>query len=84
MTTAEQVLNEAMKLSDRERAHVATELLRSLDPPGEDLSEAEWADAWSAELSSRIAAVERGEYADGDWRDVLERVRNSSSHEPRS
>ncbi len=60
-TTAEEVLKEALQLSEVERARVAAELLASLDPDVETRD----GEAWIAEVERRaqgeawIAEVER-------------------------
>lgn len=51
-----EVKNEAMKLSLRERAELARELLRSVDDP----SNAEYDDLWLDEVGRRIERVQRG------------------------
>jgi hypothetical protein len=48
-TTADEVLKEALQLSESERARVATELLASLDPDVETRDE----EAWLAEIERR-------------------------------
>jgi hypothetical protein len=72
--TVVEALDRLLELPAQQRAAVAHGLLRSLEPPAED---SDSAFDWSAELESRLAAVDRGEFADGDWRDVIARVRAS-------
>ena len=49
------------ELSTKERAAVASELLESLEYPGEAASTEEAAEAWTAEAVSRAERVMRGE-----------------------
>lgn len=84
MSTVEQLLNQALKLSYRERAQLAERLWESLHPPGEDISDEEYRKAWAAEIERRLAEADRGEFAEGDWRDVLARARQSLKTEQTS
>jgi hypothetical protein len=52
-TTAEEVLKEALQLSEGERARVAAELLASLDPDIETRD----GEAWIAEVERRAQAA---------------------------
>jgi putative addiction module component (TIGR02574 family) len=55
MSAFESLLEQALRLSDTERAALVAELLRSLDPDDEDgVTGDEWEDAWSAEIDRRI------------------------------
>lgn len=56
MTTAEDVLKEALQLSEGERARVAAELLASLEPDIETRDE----EAWIAEVERRARAAIAG------------------------
>lgn len=55
-TTAEEVLKDALQLSERERARVAAELLASLEPDIETRD----GDAWIAEVERRAQATIAG------------------------
>jgi putative addiction module component (TIGR02574 family) len=55
-TTAEDVLREALQLSESERARVAAELLASLEPDIETRD----GDAWIAEVERRAQAAIAG------------------------
>jgi hypothetical protein len=52
-TTADEVLKEALQLSERERARVATEILASLEPDIETRD----SEAWIAEVERRAHAA---------------------------
>jgi putative addiction module component (TIGR02574 family) len=73
--TRNAVLEEALKLSSRERADVAVELLASLDDQEwEDREEVER--AWGAEIERRARQVLSGESAGSPWADVKQRIEN--------
>jgi putative addiction module component (TIGR02574 family) len=73
--TRNAVLEEALKLSSRERADVAVELLASLDDQEwEDREEVER--AWGAEIERRARRVLSGESAGSPWADVKQRIEN--------
>jgi hypothetical protein len=55
-TSADEVLKEALQLSESERARVATELLASLDPDVETRDR----EAWIAEVERRAQAATEG------------------------
>ena len=73
--TRNAVLEEALKLSIKERAEVAVKLLASLD-------DQEWDDpeeverAWGAEIERRARRVLSGESAGTPWEDVKQRLEN--------
>jgi len=54
------LLNEALQLPFEERTVLADQLLASLHPPGDDATASKLADAWSAELTRRIADSDAG------------------------
>ena len=62
------VLAQALELPDEERSELAAQLLRSLVPDGDSLTEEEWDAAWSTEINRRLAAIRSGEaeLVDGD------------------
>jgi putative addiction module component (TIGR02574 family) len=55
-TTLDRVRSEALQLSERERAELAHDLMKSLDAP----AEADAADAWDKEILRRLAEIEAG------------------------
>ena len=56
-----QLLEKALRLPEKERAQLASELLRSLEGDEEhELSADEWAAAWGPELERRVRAIEEG------------------------
>ena len=56
MSTAEEIVAAALKVHHKERAEVATQLLRSLD----EMPEAEWEEVWAREGSRRLAEMREG------------------------
>lgn len=73
----EQIKAEAAKLSFSERAELADELLRSLDPPADDDATPEEIEAaWAAEIKRRMEMIDRGEatFIDGD--ESMARIRS--------
>jgi putative addiction module component (TIGR02574 family) len=66
---ADEVLKEALQLSESERARVATELLASLDPDVETRD----SEAWIAEVERRAEATTHGLPGLG-WDETRKRV----------
>jgi hypothetical protein len=75
VNTAEEILDQALQLPEKERAAIARGLLLSLDEP--EISENEWNAEWAAEIQARSAAFERGETTARDWRKALADIRQS-------
>lgn len=71
--TRNAVLEEALKLSVKERADVAVELLSSLDDKEWEDQE-EVARAWGAEIERRARRALSGESAGSPWEDVKQRI----------
>jgi putative addiction module component (TIGR02574 family) len=69
MPRAESLLHEALKLSPKERADVAAELLASLDDDLADDRESVER-AWGAEIERRARRVLAGESAGVPWDEV--------------
>lgn len=67
---ADDILNEAMRLSTTERAALAAALLASLDGEPEDEVEA----AWAAEIQRRAERVRSGEAKGRPWSEVRARL----------
>ena len=67
---AEHLLDGALKLSDSERAELATRLIQSLDAEADSEVDA----AWAAEIERRCAALDAGESVTSDWSAVRERI----------
>ncbi len=67
---AERLLDEALQLSDSERAELAVRLIQSLDAEGDSDVDATWA----AEIERRCAALDSGEAVTSDWSEVRRRI----------
>jgi putative addiction module component (TIGR02574 family) len=70
--TGQKVLQDALALSDRERAEIATRLIESLDSSdaGEDSVE----EAWAMEIERRCEALDAGTTGTTDWAEVRRRI----------
>lgn len=69
MTRVEILLQEALSLSDNERAEIAGALLESLEP----VPEADVETAWRQEVAARVAALEAGEVTTTPWQEIRDR-----------
>lgn len=67
---AEKLLNEALKLATSERAHLAAELIASVDGEPEPDAKA----AWAAEIDRRVRRVEAEGPSGDDWQAVHARI----------
>ena len=59
------IVRQATELDSSDRAKVITQLLKTLDPPGEDVADFEA--AWSEELDRREREMDQGEVELVDW-----------------
>ena len=79
MTSSAELIETLLELPRPERARLAHWLIESLEPAGPSANvEA----AWVAELEERLAAVDRGEFAEGTASDVIRRARETLKQEP--
>jgi putative addiction module component (TIGR02574 family) len=77
---AEQLLSQAMSLSEQERADLAARLLDTLDDQGD----ADYAPAWEAELQQRIAQLDSGAVQAVPWQQARQNIRQGGTgHAPR-
>jgi hypothetical protein len=67
---AKQILDDALALPEKDRLDLASELLASVDGPGDR----DWDTAWLAELDHRASAADRGEVRAEEWADVRARL----------
>jgi hypothetical protein len=63
---ARKLVDEALALNEHDRLEVASEILASVDGPGD----AAWEDTWAAELRQRDVAGARA----ADWADARSRI----------
>jgi putative addiction module component (TIGR02574 family) len=73
---AEQLLAEALRLSDEERAALAGELIQSLDTEVDADAEA----AWSAEIRKRLDRVDAATAATIPWSEARRRIHAEARH----
>ena len=67
---AKTLLAEALELEAHERAEVAAELIASLDDEADEDVE----NAWAAEISRRMVALDAGTTTLAPWTDVKHRI----------
>ena len=72
--TADRVLQDALGLSEQERAEIAARLIESLDV-ARDGEAAEVEEAWAAEIERRCAALDAGTTGTTDWQDVRRQIK---------
>lgn len=79
MTNSAELIETLLELPRPERARLAHWLIESLEPA---VVSANAEAAWSAEIQERLAAVDRGEFAEGTAIDVIRRAREALKQEP--
>lgn len=72
--SAQAVLQEALRLSEQERAEIADALWESLES-APDTSAAEIEAAWRREVSARVAALDSGKAETIPWNEVRDQLR---------
>jgi putative addiction module component (TIGR02574 family) len=77
---AKQLLVEALRLSDEERAALAGELIQSLDREVDPDAEA----AWSAEIRARLEQVDAGAAKTIPWSEARRRIHAAARRDPRA
>ena len=75
-----QLLAEALRLSDGERAALAGELIQSLDSEVDPDAEA----AWSAEIRARLDRVDAGTAKTVSWAEARRRIHAAAGRGPRT
>ncbi len=72
------VLDDALKLSEKDRAEVAAKLIDSLDAEDEDEIEA----AWAAEIQKRVDELDQGKVKaipwSKAWKEIVDRTHGST------
>lgn len=71
--TVDELLQQAMSLSDEDRLHLAETLLSTISPPGALPFDAEWL----TEAKRRAARIDAGEGKLSSWAEVRERARRA-------
>jgi putative addiction module component (TIGR02574 family) len=67
-TSANRILQDALSLSDVERAEIATRLIESLSEPNEESTAVE--KAWAEEIERRCAALDAGTTGTTSWQEI--------------
>jgi putative addiction module component (TIGR02574 family) len=73
MSTATQILDQALHLPAADRARIAESLIASLDPDAD--AEQDVAEAWQREVESRLAEIDNGAVECASWGEVREELR---------
>ena len=76
---ARQLLAEALRLSDEERAALAGELIQSLERAVDGDAEAKW----SLEIRARLDRVDAGTAATISWSEARRRIHTAAGLSPR-
>lgn len=66
----QQILEQALRLTESERAEIAAELLDSLDSQSDDGAER----LWQEEIERRIAVLDAGVAVTAPWSEVREKL----------
>jgi putative addiction module component (TIGR02574 family) len=74
---SKQLLLEALRLPDSERAALAGELIQSLDHDVDADAEA----AWSVEIRARLSDVDEGRAATVSWADARRRIHRAAGRD---
>ena len=74
MTTKE-IVAAALKLDRKERAHLASQLIHSLDAEEENLSPEEWERLWTEEIDRRMEELRQGKVKAIPGEEVFARAR---------
>jgi putative addiction module component (TIGR02574 family) len=72
-STAESVLQDALKLPEEDRAEIAARLIASLDAESNE-SRDEVEEAWAAEIERRCEALDAGTTTTRSWEEVRRRI----------
>jgi putative addiction module component (TIGR02574 family) len=75
--TAEQLLSDALTLSESERAELAAKLLDTLDPESDE----GYAQAWEAEIRTRVEELDSGKVQAVPWQTAREMIRQGDADE---
>jgi putative addiction module component (TIGR02574 family) len=76
MISIDEVTQRALELPLRQRAELAELLIRSLEPPGEQLTEEAYGQLWAAEIKARSDAVHDGTADLIDYDEAMRQLRS--------
>jgi putative addiction module component (TIGR02574 family) len=68
---AAKILEDALRLSDRDRANLAVSLIDSLDPS----VDSDWEAAWDQEIARRTKELDEGSVQTIPWSEVRRKLR---------
>lgn len=80
--SASELLEQVLRLPESERAEIACQVLRSLEPDSDHIDPEEWEREWMAEIERRREQIRRGEAELLEWSEVkahLEQVLKRSA-----
>ena len=81
MATVSDIFDQALRLSQKDRAELVQRLLHQLE--ADEVGSADnFQNEWADEIARRIAACERGEMPMEDWRVAMERLRTGLEQNP--
>jgi putative addiction module component (TIGR02574 family) len=69
-TAADSLYQAALQLPDGDRAELAAMLIDSIDPT----TDADWAEAWDAEIAKRIGELDQSNVKTVPWGTVRQRI----------
>jgi len=72
-STAESVLQDALRLPEEDRAEIATRLIASLDADSHE-NRHDVEEAWAEEIQRRCEALDAGTTTTRGWHDVRRRI----------
>lgn len=73
-TDTKALLEKALRLPEADRAELVGELLHSLQPAADAVSEAEVEDAWRREVAARVAELDSGEVETVPWEEIRDQL----------
>lgn len=78
-TAADNVFQAALQLAEAERAEIAAMLLESIDPG----TDADWDEAWDAEIAKRIEDMDQGKVKAVPWAEARRIIAGDKDEPPR-
>ena len=69
------IVQQLLRLPYDQRDQLANTLIKSLHPPGEEITDNEWQQAWLDECHHRLAEIERGDVEMISSDELVDRLR---------
>lgn len=79
MNRFDDILELALQLPMKQRAALSRQLLLSLEPESCDADDET---LWTAEIEARLSRTEKDNFTASDWRNSLDRIRQSIAEGP--